>query len=245
LLPWLGGVGPLAWRQLTTALRGADRLILLLLILGSALLAPALTSLRDEGENFLLILGPVAVWLTLFLTTLLPFDFRGDIDRLAFLKTLPLSPWRLTLGQLFAPVLMMTLLQWIGLAVVVWVAPPRDWLLAGCLTSAAFVVPINLLLFALDNLLFLLFPTRLMAASPGDFQALGRNVLLMVAKGIAVIVVSTAAAVAGLLAYALTGGNAAMVVLAAWLVVLVFAAALVPLVAWAFTMFDVGRDTPA
>lgn len=245
MLPWLGGVGPLAWRQLTTALRGADRLILLLLILGTALLAPALTSVRNEQENLLLILGPVAGWLTLFLTTLLPFDFRGDIDRLAFLKTLPLSPWRLALGQLLAPVLMMTVLQWVGLAAVVWAAPPNDWLVAGCLACAAFVVPINLLLFALDNLLFLLFPTRLMASSPGDFQALGRNVLLMVAKGITVIIAGVAAWIVGGFVYRTTGGNAAMVMVAAWLVVLVFAAALVPLVAWAFTIFDVGRDTPA
>lgn len=251
MLPWLGGVGPLVWRQLTTALRGADRLILLLVILGMALMAPALTTVRNEQENvnehlnLLTILGPVAGWLTLFLTTLLPFDFRGDIDRLAFLKTLPLSPWRLALGQLLAPVLMMTVLQWIGLAAVVWAVPPNDWLVAGCLACAAFVVPINLLLFALDNLLFLLFPTRLMAASPGDFQALGRNVLLMVAKGITVIVVSVAAGGVGWSVYAMTRENLAMGVVAAWLAVLVLAAGLVPLVAWIFTMFDVGRDTPA
>jgi hypothetical protein len=245
MLPWLGGVGPLLWRQLTIALRGADRLLLLLLILGTALLTPMLTSLRDARENVLLIVGPLAVWLTLFLTTLLPFDFRGDIDRLAFLKTLPLSPWRLTLGQLLAPVLMMTLLQWIGLAVVVWVSPPRDWLLEGCLACAAFVVPINLLLFALDNLLFLLFPTRLMANSPGDFQALGRNVLLMIAKGLTVMVAGGTAAGIGYLIYLLPGGNMAAAVVAAWLVVLVFAASLVPLVALAFVFFDVGRDTPA
>jgi hypothetical protein len=245
MLPWLGGIGPLAWRQLTTALRGADRLLLLLLILGTALLAPMLTSIRDAQENVLLIVGPVAVWLTLFLTTLLPFDFRGDIDRLAFLKTLPLSPWRLTLGQLLAPVLIMTLLQWIGLAAVVWASPPHDWLLEGCLACAAFVVPINLLLFALDNLLFLLFPTRLMAASPGDFQALGRNVLLMLAKGVTVMVAAGTAVVVGFLIYRLLGENLAAAGVAAWLVFLVFAACLVPLVALAFIFFDVGRDTPA
>ncbi|HEY7423183.1 MAG TPA: putative ABC exporter domain-containing protein [Gemmataceae bacterium] len=245
MLPWLGGIGPMMWRQLTTALRGADRLLLLLLILGTVLVAPMLATLREEKENMLLVLGPVALWLTLFLTTMLPFDFRGDIDRLALLKTLPLSPWRLAIGQLLAPALLMTALQWTGLAVVLATSPPNAWLLPGCLTCAVYVLPINFLLFTLDNLLFLLFPTRLMAATPGDFQALGRNVLFMVAKMTALAFVTLAAGVTGLIVYYVTGGSWLLGVLAAWPVVVLSAAALVPFVAWAFTIFDVGRDTPA
>ncbi len=242
--PSLGGVGPIVWRQLTTALRGADRLLLLLLILGTALAAPILANLHQEQENMLLVLGPVALWLTLFLTTMLPFDFRGDIDRLALLKTLPLPAWRLAVGQLLAPVLLMTGLQWLGLIAVVWVSPPAEWLLPTCLACALYVAPINFLLFALDNLLFLLFPTRLMAATPGDFQALGRNVLFMVAKATALFVVAVAAGVVAWAAYLVTGRNE-VAGAAAWPVVLLCAAALVPLVAWAFVLFDVGRDTPA
>ena len=51
MLPWLGGIGPMVWRQLTTALRGADRLLLLLLILGTALIAPILAGARRAGES--------------------------------------------------------------------------------------------------------------------------------------------------------------------------------------------------
>ena len=88
----------------------------MLVILGVALGRADARQLRDEQENVLLVLAPVAVWLTLFLTTMLPFDFRGDIDRLALLKTLPLPPWRLAIGQLLAPVLLMTALAvgWFG-----------------------------------------------------------------------------------------------------------------------------------
>ncbi|HEY7312991.1 MAG TPA: putative ABC exporter domain-containing protein [Gemmataceae bacterium] len=245
MLPWLGGLGPMVWRQLTTALRGADRLLLLLLVLGAVLVGPMLTGLREGQDNMLLVMGSVALWLTLFLTTMLPFDFRGDIDRLAFLKTLPLSPWRLAVAQMLAPVLLMTVLQWAALVVVAFTSPPNEWLLPTSLLCAVYVPPINFLLFALDNLLFLLFPTRLMAATPGDFQALGRNVLFMVAKAIALVVVGMMAFVAGLTAYAVLGNNWMLAVLAAWPVVVASAAALVPFVAWAFTIFDVGRDTPA
>jgi hypothetical protein len=245
MLPWLGGIGPLAWRQLTTAARGTERLLLLLVILGVAMGGPMLAALRDEEENALLVLAAVAIWLTLFLTTLLPFDFRGDIDRLALLKTLPLPPWRLAVGQLLAPVLVMTTLQGVGLSVVVCTSPPSDWMLPVCLVCAAYVPPINFLLFALDNLLFLLFPTRLMAATPGDFQALGRTVLFMSAKAIVLGIVCVVAWIVGVVVYWQFGGSLLLALLAAWPVVVLSAAALVPLVAWAFTIFDVGRDTPA
>jgi hypothetical protein len=245
MLPWMGGLGPLVWRQLSTAVRGADRLLLLLIVLGTVLAAPLATTIREDERMLLPVVGFLVLWLTLFLTTMMPFDFRGDIDRLAFLKTLPLPAWRLTVGQLLAPVLLMTALQWVGLAVVVVSSQPREGLLEGCLACAAFALPINFLLFALDNLLFLLFPTRLMAATPGDFQALGRNVLFMVAKATALIVVAVAAAVTGVVAWSAAGESVLIGLIAAWPVVAVCAATLVPFVAWAFILFDVGRDTPA
>lgn len=242
--PWMGGIGPIVWRQLTTAARGADRLLLLIVILGVALGAPMLAALRDEQENLVFVLTLVALWLTIFLTTMLPFDFRGDIDRLALLKTLPLPAWRLAIGQLLAPVLLMTALQGIGLTVVAWTAPPSDWLLPAGLACAAYVPPINFLLFALDNLLFLLFPTRLIASTPGDFQSLGRNVLLMAAKFLVLLIVGLAAGLVGGMVYLVSGESLLMAALAAWPVVALSAAALVPPIAWAFTIFDVGRDTP-
>ena len=51
-----------------------------------------------------------------FLTTLAPFDFRGDVDQMALLKTLPTPAWRLALGEVLAPVLIFTLIQWAALA---------------------------------------------------------------------------------------------------------------------------------
>ena len=61
--------------------------------------------------------GGFVLLTTVFLTAMLPFDFRGDVDRMAYLKTLPLPPWRLAVGQVVAPVLIVTLLQWLVLAV--------------------------------------------------------------------------------------------------------------------------------
>jgi hypothetical protein len=253
VLPWWGGVGPILWRQLTTALRGLARLLVVLAILGLVLVLPLLGGLNEqgpEGEMGLrgvwelpIKVAGVLVWLTVFLTALVPFDFRGDVDRIAFLKTLPLPAWRLTVGQLLTPVILITGVQWLVLAGAWCFVPESGPALA---VLAAYAVPFNFLLFALENLLFLLFPSRVVnAATPGDFQALGRNVLFLLAKGIGLLVVFFVAALVGVLAWWGTGENVRAGLAAAWPVVAVSGAALVPLIALAFRAFDVGRDTPA
>jgi hypothetical protein len=238
--PWWGGIGPTLWRQMTTAMRGLGRLLVVLGILALMLGLPAMGGLREEGE-LAPKLAALLPWLTVFLTALVPFDFRGDLDRMAFLKTLPIAPWRLAIGQLLTPVLFITGVQWLLLAAALPFDPgSAPWVVA----MAAFAPPFNFLLFALENLLFLLFPMRLVAASPGDFQAMGRNVLFLMAKTAGLAVVSLLAAAVGVLVWWLTRSVAAGVA-AAWPVVAGSGAALLPVVAWAFRAFDVSRDTPA
>ena len=118
-----------------------------------------------------------------FLTTLAPFDFRGDVDQMALLKTLPTPAWRLALGRCSAPVLIFTLIQWAALGAMIGFSGRTDPLLPAV---AAFAPVYNFVLFGTDNLLFLLFPTRVMVTTPGDFQAMGRNVLAQFAKALGV-----------------------------------------------------------
>jgi len=181
------------------------------------------------------------IWLSVFMTALVPFDFRGDIDRIGTLKTLPIVPWRLALGQVLTPAVLLTLVQWLILAVAVALAPAHAPV---ALAVAAYVPAFSFLVVAIENLLFLLFPVRVMAATPGDFQALGRNVLLAMGKMMGILVVAVVAGVAGGITYFLTG-VAWVGVAAGWPVVAVAGAVLVPLCGLAFQWFDVGRDTPA
>ena len=83
-----------------------------------------------------------------------------------------------------------------------------------------------------------------MAATPGDFQALGRNVLLVVGKIVGLGITLTAAALVGFTVGYLTD-SVPLGVAASWPVVVLIGAALIPLVSLAFQWFDVGRDTPA
>ena len=70
---------------------------------------------QDSANKLLLTVLFGGLMMT-FLTTLAPFDFRGDVDQMALLKTLPTPPWRLALGEVLAPVLIFTLMQWAALA---------------------------------------------------------------------------------------------------------------------------------
>ncbi len=250
-LPFLGGIGPVLWRQLTTAVRGLRRLVIVLVLLSVALgtlgkTANPTATPADEWVVFAMI-----GYMSVFLTALVPYDFRGDLDRIGLLKTLPVAPWRLVVGQLLTPVLLLSLVQWISVAVL-WTMVPRQAMLAA--TCAVLVPVFNFLLIGLDNLLFLLFPVRIMAATPGDFQTLGRNVLLSFGKLIGLTAVGTLAALPGLvfaglaieLQLGLSERTLWVIGLAVgWVVLLVVGVALVPVIALAFRCFDVGRDTPA
>lgn len=239
-LPWWGGIGPILWRQLTAALRGLGRVVAVLAIMG-LILAMLLVAGDLRGEALPYTLVGFVLWLTIFLTALVPFDFRGDVDRIAVLKTLPLPAWRLAIGQILTPVLVLSVMQWLALAGVASVSPVSERFVLAC---AAYALPFNFLLFALENLLFLLFPTRLMAATPGDFQAIGRNVLFLMGKMFGLMVVATVALTVGYVTWVLSGYSLTAALFAAWPIVALCALALVPLLALAFARFDVGRDTP-
>ncbi len=239
--PFLGGIGPIFWRQLTSAMRGLGRLFWVLLIVMTVVaVAMSGSNLGRDTILFPTLVG-LAVWLTIFLTAIVPYDFRGDIDRMAVLKTLPIRSWCLALGQLLTPTLILTLILWLLLGAACLVAPVEEWLV---LAVAAFAPPFAFLIIAIENLLFLFFPVRLMAATPGDFQALGRNVLLGMGKLVGLGLTGTVAALIGVVVYLLTQ-QVGLALAAAWAVVALAGLALVPLIGLAFTWFDVGRDVPA
>lgn len=241
-IPYLGGVGPIFWRQLTGALRGLGRLLWVLFVIGVVIAVPILSSgVSGTREALVPVLVVLGSFLAVFLTAMVPFDFRGDIDRMASLKTLPIVPWRLALGQLLTPTFLLTLMQWLTLGFAMVLSPER---MEVWLAVAAFVPVFSFVVMGLENLLFLLFPVRIMAATPGDFQAMGRNVLLSIGKMAGLSGVGMAAVLVGMLAFVVSG-EVWVGGVAGWMVFLVAGVVLVPLCGWAFTWFDVGRDTPA
>jgi hypothetical protein len=240
LLPWAGGAGPIVWRQATSAARSAKGIALMLVIVAvgiGPLMAP---TIRDAHMNQVMV-GMLA-WLTILLSGLLKFDFRGDLDHMDELKALPLRPAALSLGQITVPAMILTGAHVLLLSSVAIVTPSHReiFIVAACLS-----LPFNALLLAIENLIFLLFPTRPAAASPGDFQVLGRQAAQLIMKGIAVSLGFGIALAVAIPLYIVTKGSLLVLTTVAGSLLAIEAGALVPAIAWAFARFDPSVDTPA
>jgi hypothetical protein len=241
-LPFWAGLGPTLWRQWATAVRGYMPVLLSLAYLGMTV--PLLLSLPAEttaGPELSILLTGILSGLTMLVTQATPCDFRGDLDRMDVLKTLPISSVRLGLGQVLAPTLLVGALHVFTILVVAAVLRRPD---PGLLAVAMFTVPFAFLVFTLDNLLFLFFPTRSPGAAPGDIQAMGRNVLLIMGRFFCLGPAIALAIFVGAVAYFVAGQRWSAALVAAGAVMAACGGALIPLVTLAFNRFDVARDTP-
>ena len=239
-LPWLGGAGPIAWRQCTNAVRNGRSVALMMVLLGVAIGVPAMRAEAEHKSALALSIGMYA-WLAILLSMMVRFDFRTDIEQMDWLKVLPIPATSLALGQLAVPVLLCTAMQTLLAALMAY------FMKLPALVPIVFAagLPTNLLLFGIENTLFLLMPTRTAAFSPGDFQVFGRQLLFMLVKGLMGSMVWGAALAAGFVVSTLLGGNRIAGGAVAWCVLMAAAAATVPCVAWAFRRHDVSLDSPA
>lgn len=245
MFPWWGGIGPVAWRQLCTVPRSRSTLVIVLMLLPLVAL-PVLSGRPDDSDARLglaLSLGIQVGVMTLFLTPLITFDFRGDLDRVEVLKTWPIGPVPLVIGQLLTPVLLVCLVQWLALAAIA-ATLDRSAVIEAALGAAVLAVPFNVLLIGLDNLLFLLFPSRALTPTPGDFQVMGRLLLTYLAKTFGLGIIAGVALLVAVPVYMFSDGSLAGALTAAWFVLVGFAVGQVPLIVLAFRRFDVARDTP-
>ena len=240
-LPWWGGLGPIAWRQLLAAVRSVKGLLLYLCFFGALLLWPFLFEKASRGITDLLgeMTPAIIIMATLFISSMIAFDFRADIDRIDVLKSMPIPPYGLAFGQLVTPVILATIFQ---LFLVAFLGAVWHGLGRLALIGVIFIVPFNVLLFGVDNLLFLWFPSRFIP-TPGDFLLMGQQLLVSVARSLTLTLMLILAGLPAGLVY-LLAGNAFALLFAAWLGLASVAMGLVWFVAQAFCRFDVARSTP-
>jgi hypothetical protein len=182
----------------------------------------------------------VAVF-AVFASGSLNLDFRRDAGRIAFLRSLPLRPRAVAVAQVFTPAAILTvasLLLLAGAALSVgWRVRPLMLVLAVLLAG-----PISWICVALENWLFLLFPTRVTPGGTEQNSFSGRLFLKMLVKLMLLFVVvglALLAAVPGRMLAGRAGGVCASV-----LVVLAACWAATRLVARAFRGFDLAVDNP-
>jgi hypothetical protein len=176
-IPRLGGTGPLTWRQLIGARRAWGSLL-------TAMIAPAVLAcapcfvIEDPHIALLATAGTLAFYTFLLLPTAVRFDFRRDLDRMAMFKGLPISPAATAIGQTITPVLIATLFQ---SAVLAFAIAARSLSPYYFFSTMLVMLPLNALVFTLDNLIYLLYPYRLQQEGIEIFV---RTMLTFTGKGL-------------------------------------------------------------
>jgi hypothetical protein len=242
--PWLAGIGPILWRQVIGASRGYRVFIVLLFATLLSVGAPVVATLasgRGANPQLSWVFVSLGLVMSVMMGHTVAFDFRADLDRLELLKTLPLASWQVALAEILAPTILLSLYQIAFASVVFAIFGEIGWLVAAVVVLSW---PVNLLLVGVENGIFLLFPTRMAPAAPGDFSQAFRQMFTMLAKALALALGLGTAAISGALVYRLTHGSLGLALAAACVPASIVSLAPIPFVAWAFERFDVSRDLP-
>jgi hypothetical protein len=190
--PLPGRAGPLAWRQVTELLR-TPRALVSPLVFGAVWLVAMFGGIHASDGD------PEAMQTSVLTTALLmpvifgnplPFDFRRDLDRMAFLRSLPLRPSAVAVGQIFPAALCFAVFEVLVLlgASALTGAVPAGWIVA----AVVLALPVAWCTAALENLLFLWMPYRVGPDGRAGAQFLGKALLLMVMKMLTLGVVGVA-----------------------------------------------------
>jgi len=187
------------------------------------------------------ILSSMAMFLVILFPQMMRFDFRGDIDHLDDLKSLPISFRAVALAELAVPTALFALLA-LALALVggVWFGLP----VASLAMIALAIPPLALGVLALENFVFLLLPTRLFVPGQGGaFFFSGRRMLLMILRLVLFTVGGGVGAGVAAIAWWITRSTT-IAYFAAWSVAVLLALLLTEAAARAFRSFDVSLDMP-
>jgi hypothetical protein len=239
MLPRLAGAGAIAWRQLLTALRTSRSLLIVMVVvcLGAGPIVYA-GGIHDHPER---ILVGILFWFTFMLGNMLRYDFRGDLDHMDTLKALPVHPSAIAAAELVAPVAVLTLFQLLLVISASFLASGINAVLG---LTLLFILPINAILIAVENLVFLVFPVRNVTVSPGDLQGFGRQMLMFLLKSMVLIFSVAIAAGMGALAYFIAHRSISALITVSFITLILEFFGMIPLIVLAFRKFDLSVDTP-
>jgi hypothetical protein len=211
--PTLGGLGPIAWRQAIKAMRNSFK-VFVIFVVGAACAGPlsSMAGVSITSEHGVLL---TFFFLCFILPRTLICDFRGDLSRMETYKTLPIPPWRICTGQLVVQVLLSYV---VALTMIVSFLVFDDRLGASvALTLAAFALPFTLLLYAVENTIFLLFPAKPIPMGRADFEFLGRSLIEFILKAVVIILAVSLAIGVGVFTFKFLRTTLVLPGLASWL----------------------------
>jgi hypothetical protein len=233
--PYLGGIGPIAWRQAINASRNISKVTVVFIAM-ALLTGPLIANARDM-DMISSALGLLFLVIAFIMPRALLCDFRGDWDSLELYRSLPISSWRICTGQLIVPVLLASVVQAVMVASSMLffegAGQFAQWFLF------LFLIPLNLLLYGLENLVFLLFPTRILPVGRVDFEFMGRTLLEFSLKALLIVLLVGLAVRVGFAVRDATDQSYRWMVISSWSVLAAMALATIPLNAIAFRRFKI------
>ena len=236
--PFWAGVGPILWQKMMTTFRTS--LKLLWLLAAAVLCAGGLTWVIHQSHPDQPGAPFVGVAVMAYASFLISLTQQNEIERIGFLKSLPIPAVVIVLGELLGFVVLLSLIQAAFFLVLCCVFPSSAIWLAW---AALLTLPFNFMLFAIDKLVFYLYPTRMAKGVPGDFQNAGRQMIFMSLKMLIVGLGFSLAGGAAIPGAAIYQSPIAALIPASFVLV-IECAALVPLLTLAFNRFDPGQDMP-
>ena len=171
------GIGPIAWRQFVGAWHYRSSIFFSFLVPVILCCIPMFAGQKPDGMPLFLV-ASVAFYSYLLLPAALMLDFRRDVDRLAVLKALPIKPLNIVLGQLMAPVVLCSVFQGIVFVIAAITDQATPMWFVCCWLS---FIPINLLIMAFENLIFMLHPYR---KNKEGLDVFLRTILTFTGKGL-------------------------------------------------------------
>ncbi|MEM9263366.1 MAG: putative ABC exporter domain-containing protein [Pseudomonadota bacterium] len=235
--PFLGGLGPIAARQALNALRNSYKLILV--FIGLAACIPPIALAFDAPVTDQQTLMLIYIFLAFMLPRNLVCDFRGDLSRMEIYKTLPMDPWRICAGQL---VVQVTLGYVIAVTIIASAFVFEESVtILKALALAVFALPFTFLIYAVENTLHLLFPTKLVAMGRADFEFLGRSIVEFLAKTAVIFAALTASIYVGI-TFRLTGSMFIVPGVTAWLTLTMIGFLMLIAMQHAFRRFAVAEN---
>ena len=171
------GAGPIAWRQLKSAWNYRGSIIVSFLI-PTALCCVPMFAAAPPPNAALFLVASLLFYSYLLLPAALMLDFRRDVDRMAVLKKLPIRPMNVVIGQLAVPVILCSLFQAFVFLIAAFSGVATVGFIAVCWSA---IVPMNVLIFASENIIFMLHPYR---RNKEGADVLIRSVLTFTGKGV-------------------------------------------------------------
>jgi len=185
------GIGSLAWRQFHSAWNYRASLVVSFTI-PIALCCVPMFAPTPPANAALFLVASLLFYSYLLLPAALMLDFRRDVDRMAVLKKMPIEPINMVIGQLAAPVVLCSVFQAIVFIIASFAGVASYGFLSICWLA---IVPMNALIFASENIIFMLHPYR---RNKEGADVLIRSVLTFTGKGMVWVL-----ALAGLLTWAM------------------------------------------